>query len=246
MKTKFCGLSSLVLVDTLAALPMEHVVRMARLGHGRLQQTCSLKWVTQRMTNVTFKAIVQARQAGNDMTEGFRTKSVMKRLNGRVVISNIDIENPNFLKALKKTAKQLGGGLHGHLEGLNFQTTDDHEFKKLLAVLRRFSYASYIYRPGMFCPSLMNRLPELSFEYKRSTDGQYHLVDYRPALLNGRHVVDVLRAVCGPADVSEAELDHARREATKNAYNYSMWNWHEVWRGVWHTSWRGAVIVARV
>ena len=60
---KFEKLSSLVLVDVLAALPMEHVVRMARLGHERLRQTCSLKWVTDRMTDVSFGIVLKAYRA---------------------------------------------------------------------------------------------------------------------------------------------------------------------------------------
>ena len=71
MKTKFTELSSLVLVDTLAALPMAHVMRMARLGHDRLRHTCSLKWVTDRMTDVTFGEIVKAHQAGGRCSEFF-------------------------------------------------------------------------------------------------------------------------------------------------------------------------------
>jgi len=49
------------------------------------------------------------------------------------------------------------------------------------------------------------------FNYKHH-DNTFHSVYYRPALLNGRHVVDVLRAVCGPADVDDAELNHVRTE----------------------------------
>ena len=78
--------------------------------------------------------------------------------------------------------------------------------------------------------------PELLFHYillKMHT----HLVFYRPALLNGRHIVDVVRAVCGPADVSEAELDRVRREATERAKERN----HET--GVWRTWWRGAVVI---
>ena len=71
MKAKFSELSSLVLVDTLAALPMEHVVRMARLGHERLRQTCSLKWVTDRMTDVSFSTVFKAYQARAPMTAVF-------------------------------------------------------------------------------------------------------------------------------------------------------------------------------
>ena len=67
LETKFCELSSLVLVDILAALPMEHVVRMARLGHERLRHTCSLKWVKDRMTDVTFEEVLRAYQLRGDI-----------------------------------------------------------------------------------------------------------------------------------------------------------------------------------
>ena len=40
---KFSQLSLLVLVDILAALPLEHGVKQALLGHERLLQTFSLK-----------------------------------------------------------------------------------------------------------------------------------------------------------------------------------------------------------
>ena len=62
LDTKFCELSSLVLVDILAALPMERVVKIASLGHERLRQTCSLKWVKDRMTDVSFEEVLRAYQ----------------------------------------------------------------------------------------------------------------------------------------------------------------------------------------
>ena len=37
-------------------------------------------------------------------------------------------------------------------------------------------------------------------------------------MLNNRHPVDVLRAVCGGADVSEAELDRIRREVSTSGF----------------------------
>ena len=75
------------------------------------------------------------------------------------------------------------------------------------------------------------------FDYTYCPDEGLHYVLYRPALLNGRHIVDVLRAVCGPADVSEAELDRVRREATAKVQD-------EGWEGVWSTDWQGAEITA--
>ena len=51
------------------------------------------------------------------------------------------------------------------------------------------------------------------------TDERCRTVIYRPALLKGWHIVDVLRAICGPADVSEAELNRVRWEATEGAWH---------------------------
>ena len=63
-------------------------------------------------------------------------------------------------------------------------------------------------------------------------------VAYRPALLNGRHIVDVVRLVCGPADVSEAELDRIRRMATQRARAIEPWGK----QGVWMTEWLSAPV----
>ena len=71
LKTQFSELSTQVLTDTLAALPMEHVVRMAHLSHEKVRQTCSLKWVTDRMTDVILGAVVRAHQAKGDVAETF-------------------------------------------------------------------------------------------------------------------------------------------------------------------------------
>ena len=59
--------------------------------------------------------------------------------------------------------------------------------------------------------------------------------------------MDVVRAVCGPADVSEAKLDHARREATKEALDMveEGGEEEEVWEGVWHTEWWCPAIIAQ-
>ena len=64
----------------------------------------------------------------------------------------------------------------------------------------------------------MRTSSEMTLHYTHYTVYDHHCVFYRPALLHGRHVVDVQRAVCGPADVSEAELDLIKREATKRAW----------------------------
>ena len=85
------------------------------------------------------------------------------------------------------------------------------------------------------------------FDYYHSSHGErvQHHVFYRPALLSGRHIVDVLRAICGPADVSEAELDRVRKNATKEAIDMSWRMGSEGWEGVWKTMWYGAPVTAK-
>ena len=84
----------------------------------------------------------------------------------------------------------------------------------------------------------------MAFDYCFFFPGRSHCIYYRPALLNGRHVVDVLRAVCGPADVSEAELDDIRRRMTERARAVQWVG--EGWKGVWETYWNGAAITAKM
>ena len=111
-KSAFGELSSLVLVDTLAALPMECVVRIARLGHERLRQTCLLKWVTDRMTDVTTKGVVRAQQAGGDVADVFSTNAVLKKLHGKVLLSSSNFESPGQIEAFLETAGKVPGKIH--------------------------------------------------------------------------------------------------------------------------------------
>ena len=74
------------------------------------------------------------------------------------------------------------------------------------------------------------RFPNLVFNYMFfSHSNRPHRIRYRPSRLNGRHIIDVFRAVCESSaqDVfravcassaqDESTLDRAREEATKNA-----------------------------
>ena len=243
MKPKFSEVTSLVLVDTLAALPMQHVVRMARLGHERLRHTCSFKWVTDRMTDVTFRDIVRAHQAGADVKKIFCSDSLMKRPNGKVGISEFDFSNPDFMKSCVEVTQKFGK-LHLCLEGVIFYSISYHELSKFVSSMVRLCYLSQIGTHGMYAHDLMKNFPEMPFNYAYYPNIHQHFVFYRPALLNGRHVVDVLRAVCGPADVSEAELNRVRREATKSARNVE--GPYEETKGVCWTKWDGVPVTVHV
>ena len=80
------------------------------------------------------------------------------------------------------------------------------------------------------------------FEYEHDRDEETHYVLYRPALLNGRHLVDVMRTALGPADVDQAEFDRVKREATAEAMDETVEGGG--WEGVWEIFWEGAKITA--
>ena len=241
--TKFGQLSSLVLVDTLAALPMQHVVRMARLGHERMRQSCSLKWVTDRMTDVTFGAIVRTRLAGGYVAKTFCTNSIMKKTQGKVGITKIDLRNPHFMKLCVEVTQILPGKLHLRLEAPTIGTIEDYHYDKFV-VASRLSYNSQTIKQRERRVHLIATFPEMLVDYFYYTDLNFHSIYYRPALLNGRHVVDVLRAVCGPLDVSEAELDRVRKAAT--TYARSREHLGKKWTGVWKSVWEGAAVAGQI
>ena len=108
------------------------------------------------------------------------------------------------------------------------------------------SYISNIFEPDTFPLSLMSRSPKMVFSYGYISNERLHYVVYRPALLNGRHIVDVLRAVCEPADFSEAELDHVRRIATEGAGRVLAFSWGRGWDGLWRARWFSAVVIVKV
>ena len=246
METQFQALSSLVLVDVMAALPMEHVVRMAGLGHVRLQQASFLKWVMNRMSNVNFVTAAEAIQTRSAMAQSLISNEVMKRLEGKVVITHLDREGDRYLETCVQLCNLMPGRLHLHLEDISYSLENEHgpRVKKILSTRNTVKYTSQIivYSDGTLDMEPMSN--EMVFDYRYFATFWEHNVLYRPALLNGRHIVDVLRAICGPADVSEAEMDRVRTEATKNASEYMEGD--EDWEGVWLTHWRGGAVTAAV
>ena len=232
-KPKFSQLSQLVLVDIAAALPMAHGVRMALLGNDGLRQTCSLKWVTARMADVSFEALVLAHRF-SPTREVFCSEPVRKRLYGRCIFDTDKFRYGSYSRDCKELAEKVPGWLHIHVKisrhdpsrlskvALVFITTLDVACKLLYVTgISQLHLSDDI--------SFMNQIPELIFAY----NSYYRLINditYRPALLKGRHVLDVLRAVCGPADVSEADLEYSRRKVTlycKRINDILRSTWHE-------------------
>ena len=240
--TQFESLRQLVFVDILAALPLGQVLRIARLGHERLRKTGNLKWVTDRMREVDFGAVRRAWNVNGNIATTFCAESVTKRLKGRVDFGHLSFVNYQKPQTWLLTAKKVPGTLH--LVVKNDSTVQISEWRrkhqtKAFHKLPELTYVSGIHTKVWDMVEMIGRSPKIVFEYNLIRS-KHHSVHYRPALLNGRHVVDVLRAVCGPADVSEAELDRAKRSETERM---RTWRRGENWSGVWSICWLGAAII---
>ena len=186
--TKFYGLSSLVLVDIVSALPMEHVVIMACLGHERLRHTCSLKWVKDRMTDVTFEEVLRAYQLRGDTAATFCASSVMKRLYGEVKLQRVDLDNTDHNDDYVELAKQVPGRLHLRSMGVRYLSSkpidECKKFDSALGALPTLIYASRTIKRGTYPLSVTRKCPGMVFDYRYRPDEGYHTVFYRPALLN--------------------------------------------------------------
>ena len=248
-------LSDLVLLDIMAALPMCAAVHFAQLGHQRLQAMSCRPWVFKRMADVSFPSAVKAYQAGGRVREAFCSEVVLKRLYGR-------IDEPLYQK------EDQFRRFYGRIYKPSYQMQDHFPRQDILAVLSKvpgcilWNLKGYeIIRfleevsPAISCKIkyISNRslrpdfvsiedFPNIivcsSFRNERKSRVAVY---YRPALLNGRHVVDVLKAVRKPLVVSEAELDRVRREATGNAEEISyLYDWEE--NTVWSIDWESCSV----
>ena len=116
--TKFEKLTFLVITDILSSLPMKQLMRICLLGHEKLRNTCSLKWIQNRMTPVTFRDLVRAQQTGDEVADTFTPGLVIRRLKGRVGMNRVDFENAAYLDAWFEVCKGTNRKLHFHSEGI--------------------------------------------------------------------------------------------------------------------------------
>ena len=245
MKTSFEGLSSLVLVDLLAALPQDFVMKVVFWGNRRLRQTCCLKWVTDRMTEIDFVWFVDASLIGGDVETNFCIGSIMKRAYGIVDIDSIERTFGNTcLSVVGKLLKQLPGPLFVTIWRDEVADSQLEPYLNNAVVAPKVFYVwerTTVRKP---LRSLVGVASNLIFYYVsvgierfNSVDCQplLHSVYYRSALLNGRHIIDVVRTICGLESRSdkEEEVQRVRREVTASAEEV------EGYRGLWLASWNG-------
>ena len=104
-------LTDLVLFEVLAALPMQQVVRLMRVGSPRLQRLCSKKWVTDRMTEVDFRVACVAHQVGGTVRDTFTSPSVLKRMQGKITVDIGYLRNITYFLACLDLAVKVPGKL---------------------------------------------------------------------------------------------------------------------------------------
>ena len=242
------GLTDLVLIDILSALPMRQVLRVMRLGSPRLRQKCGLPWVTRRMANVSFDVVVEACVAEEDACEALCSHPVMKRLFGAVLLKVDDLEDETYKKVCIKQADRTPGNLHLYLKYI--QGRDKYEIatknvKHFMFTLEKpenilcITYAKWtLFSDSLTWPLFPNLLCEQQLVPKEH--GCRQGIKYRPALLNGRHIVDVVRAISTAAEADEARLEDIRTLATFKVTEGCF----STYEGVYHTRLEDAVIVA--
>ena len=146
-----------------------------------------------------------------------------------MILSNVDLEDKLFMTTYREVVQRLKGKLRFCLKGRRFFSNANRRYGPK-AILNRPSYALQIsYNRTL----LLDAFPDMFIHCLYEPDEGLHYIYYRPARLNGRHVVDVLRALYGPADVSEAELDRVRRDATKRGKSVARWG--KKWTDMWET-----------
>lgn len=218
---KFNHLTDLVLTDILAALPMPQVMRVTRVGSPRLRRICSRRWVTARMTDVTFRAAAAACVAGSDEEEVFCERSVLKRLYGKVLVKVADdFDDPAYVRACVALANKVPGKLN---VCVIWPENIGRFFETQMFLLKCFHYSfmnnlsgdvRYIMSIGTSLHfDVWPAFPNLVCEYGYERYDHQHNALYKPEKLNERNVIDVLRAVYGPADVDQRKLGLARRKA---------------------------------
>ena len=239
-----------MLVDTLSALPMEHVVRVARLGHERLRQTSCLKWVTDRMTDVSFGQAVVGLLNKSDTEGAFTSTSVLKRLYGRIVVSLDNLEVPAYKNACVKIVNRIPGKLHLHVHKNRvyfIETKTDQILRSFFAGFNTYEnlvYLTSVINHFQFCVDVIRDSPSMVFAYNYSLYrpkwlDDANVVKFRHSLVKDRHIVDVLRAVCGPADVDEWLLEIVKSFVEIHTFDE---NKEEEVDGVWMSDWDGYAV----
>ena len=132
--------------------------------------------MTDLMTDITFGAIVRVHQTGGDMVEIFCTNAIMKKLHGKVKISNDDPDDPCYMNSTAEIIEQLSGRLLIYVEGSTFFNFKNRECIKLVAALNRMFYVSQTIKRGSRDIYLLGHISNLLFNYIHYVNKNFHMV----------------------------------------------------------------------
>jgi len=218
-------LSTLVLCDVLAGMPMRQLVRLQRLGQPRLAALCSLAWVTQRMTHVHSNTVLEAYLHREELY-AFCGSGVLKRLHGKVIIDGSKMEYPEYVEAYAAMVNRVPGKLHLHFNFIELTQRRSLLLDSLLDCIRN---ANVIYVTSCKCiygKSFSEVFPNLIFIYTcLHLEDKCFIWSSTPSM-NGRFAVDVLRAVLPPADVDAEILAMFRHFACSQTEKSEIFSYH--------------------
>ena len=195
-RARFEQLTDLVLVEIVASLPMPHVLRFARLGHWRMQQSFFRPWVTKRMTAVCFKITLKAYQTDSSFITAFCSEAVLKRLHGKVVLEPKRLKEPSYYEAFTSLMSRVPGKLYLQIGDYTYLMGDLSQVREFFERTNRMNdvvYVRHIYSGQT--KKLIGFFPNVVLEYLHCYRNGRQEVLFRRVLLNGRHVISVLRAV---------------------------------------------------
>ena len=218
-------LTDLTLVEVVASLPMQQVLRLMLIGCPRLRQVCSRLWVLRRMTHVNFATAVTAYRNDGDVRTALCGDVVLKRLYGKVEFVIDDLEDdPNLFLCLEVfnlvpgklivVIHSLDNAIRNSLLNGRFFYRSRIRKNILYIIFVQFSLAVRFLVMDVPSDILENMICSYGYDHKWA-DTFSHDVFYQPSRLNGRGVVDVLRAVCGPSDVHGDQLKNLKLEMTE-------------------------------
>ena len=205
---RFEGLSQLVLADVLAALPMDQVRRMLQTGSPRLRAVGSLQWVGQRMTAVSATSIVQA---ALNVEAALCSDSVIRRLNGVVVIKEDKMRLGGYARGYLAILQRIPKTLHVKIVADLANKEQIIELLRCITPLEKLCYITY---RGKWCTLSsfdLKYFPNLIYlhvflDYHINV----HQVMYRPSMMNGRDIIDLLRVMENPLNIEPDELERLR------------------------------------
>jgi len=206
-------LSSLVLADVLAALPLAHLLRLSRWR--ALRGACCQRWVLNRV-GVTFQALMEAWVRGGRVRRSVCKDFMYRKLHGRVVLKRKYVRNTEYSRAFRNILNKIPGTIHL----VNYGDINDlGDMLSLWPVNHQFENIFYItnVQDVSLEPRIIDaRFPHAIVSYALQGGGAMWFT-FRPDLLNNRHVVYLYGYLSKYSQDRRDELDRMKTDVDRYA-----------------------------